>query len=348
MADLSRRDFIKRSSATLAGLIAAPYIVPNTVLGARNGHKAPSDKLNILGVGVGGRGPADIAEMAKTENIIGLCDCDWNYAKHVLDKYPDAKKYNDYRRMYDELLKSADAVMVATADHTHAIIAADAMMAGKHVYVEKPMTLYAYESRLLTRLAAKYRVATQQGNQGASSAGSRKALNWLQNGEIGEVTKIEAFTNRPIWPQGMTAPTEAQAVPSTMNWEAFIGPAPMRPYNEVYTPWNFRGWWPFGSGALGDMANHILAVAFTGLKLGSPTSIIGSSTMLMPDSCPTAQKVTMLITSRENAPGDLRKRETTRYPADSTPMKQYILRGRSSMDRGRREMNTMMLVAGTA
>ena len=210
MADLSRRDFLKRGSAALAGMIVAPTIVPNTVLGAKAGKKAPSDKMNILGVGVGGRGAADIAEMAKTENIIGLCDVDWKYAKHVLDKYPDAKKYNDYRKMFDEMLKSADGVMVATADHTHAIIAADAIQAGKHVYVEKPMTLYAYESRLLTKLAAKYKVATQQGNQGASSAGSRKALNWLWNGEIGEVTRIEAFTNRPIWPQGMEAPKTKQ------------------------------------------------------------------------------------------------------------------------------------------
>jgi hypothetical protein len=164
------------------------------------------------------------------------------------------------------------------------------------------MTLYAYESRLLTKLAAKYKVATQQGNQGASSSGSRKAINWLWNGEIGEVTKIEAFTNRPIWPQGMLAPKEAQAVPSTMNWESFIGPAPMRPYNEVYTPWNFRGWWDFGSGALGDMANHILAVAFTVLKLGSPSAILGSSTMLMSDSCPSAQKVTYRFPARDNLP----------------------------------------------
>ena len=302
MADLSRREFLKRRSAMVAGLMTAPYIVPSTVLGSTYGHKAPSDKLNILGVGVGGRGAAVIAEVAKTDNIVGLCDCDWKYAKHVLDKYPDAKKYTNYRKMYDEMLKSADGVVVATADHTHCIIAAEAMMAGKHVYVEKPMTLYAYESRLLTKMAKKYRVATQQGNQGASSAGSRKALNWLWNGEIGEVTKIEAFTNRPIWPQGMQAPTQAQPVPSTMDWEAFIGPAAMRPYNEVYTPWNFRGWWDFGSGALGDMANHIVAVAFTGLKLGSPTSIIGSSTMLMSDSCPSAQKVTYRFPARDNLP----------------------------------------------
>lgn len=301
MADISRRDFLKRGSAALAGMIVAPNIVPNTVLGKARGKKSPSDKLNILGVGVGGRGAADLSAM-ETENIIGLCDVDWKYAKHVFDKYPKAKRYNDYRKMFDEMLKSADAVMCATADHTHAIICADAITAGKHVYVEKPMTLYPYESRLLAALAKKYKVATQMGNQGASSSGARQALNWLWNGEIGEVRRIEAFTNRPIWPQGMPTPTEKMAIPSTMNWDAFIGPAKYRDFNAAYTPWNFRGWWDFGSGALGDMANHILQVAFKGLKLGAPSELIGSSTMLMTDSCPSAEKITYRFAARDNMP----------------------------------------------
>ena len=297
MSDISRRDFLKAGGAAMAGLVVAP----NTILGKKYGHVAPSDKMNILGIGVGGRGAADLAEM-ETENIIGLCDVDWKYAKHIFDKYPQAKRYNDYRKMYDELLKDADGVMVATADHTHAIIAADAMTAGKHAYVEKPMTLYVYESRLLAKLAEKYKVATQMGNQGASGAGTRQALNWLWNGEIGEVTRVEAFTNRPIWPQGMAAPTEKMAVPSTLNWDAFIGPAKFRDYNSAYTPWNFRGWWDFGSGALGDMANHILQVAFKGLNLGFPTQVLGSSTMLMTDACPSAEKITYKFPARPNLP----------------------------------------------
>ena len=230
MSDISRRDFLKKGSAALAGLAVAPAFVPNTVLGKKYGHKAPSDKLNILGVGIGGRGSGVLKGM-QTENIIGLCDVDWKYAAKVFDRYPQAKRYNDYRKMYDEMLKDADAVMVATADHTHAIIAADAMVAGKHVYVEKPLTLYVYESRLLTKLAEKYKVATQMGNQGASLAGTRKAINWLWNGEIGEVTRIEAYTNRPIWPQGMAAPKEVHPIPSTLNWDSFIGPAKYREYN---------------------------------------------------------------------------------------------------------------------
>ncbi|MBQ8099215.1 MAG: Gfo/Idh/MocA family oxidoreductase [Bacteroidaceae bacterium] len=297
MSEISRRDFFKAGGALAAGLVVAP----SSILGKQYGHMAPSDKMNILGIGIGGRGAADLNEM-KTENIIGLCDTDWKYAKGTFDKYPNAKRYNDYRKMYDELLKDADGVMVATADHTHAIIAADAMSAGKHAYVEKPMTLYVYESRLLNLLSRKQRVATQMGNQGASSAGTRKALNWLWNGEIGEVKRIEAYTNRPIWPQGMEAPKEKMAIPETMNWDAFIGPAKYRDYNAAYTPWNFRGWWDFGSGALGDMANHILQVAFKGLNLGYPTEVVGSSTMLMTDACPTAEKITYRFPARPNMP----------------------------------------------
>lgn len=301
MSDISRREFIRRGGTALAGMIVAPTIVPPSVLGKAAGMKAPSDKLNILGVGIGGRGAADLKAM-ETENIIGLCDTDWAYAKGVFERYPKAKRFNDYRKMFSSMLKDADAVMVATADHTHAIIAADAMTAGKHVYVEKPLTLYPYESRLLTKLAKKYKVATQMGNQGASSSGTRQAVNWLQNGVIGEVTRIESYTNRPIWPQGMAAPKEKVAVPSTMNWDAFIGPAKFRDYNPAYTPWNFRGWWDFGSGALGDMANHILQVPFKGLNLKYPTAVVGSSTMLMSDACPTAEKITYKFPARPNLP----------------------------------------------
>lgn len=301
MADITRREFLKRGGTALAGMMIAPTIVPASVLGKSHGHKAPSDKMNILGVGIGGRGAADLHEM-ETENIVALCDVDWKYAKHIFERYPKAEAFNDYRKMFDKWLPKCDGVMVATADHTHAIIAADAMTAGKNVYVEKPMTLYAYESRLLTNLAKKYKVATQMGNQGASGTGTRQALNWLWNGEIGEVRRIEAYTNRPIWPQGMPKPKEVMPIPSTLNWDAFIGPAKYREYNAAYTPWNFRGWWDFGSGALGDMANHILQVAFAGLKLGYPEKVIGSSTMLMSDSCPTAEKITYKFPARDNLP----------------------------------------------
>ena len=295
--EISRRNFLKTGAAAALGLA----VVPSTVLGKKFGYTAPSDKLNILGVGIGGRGAADLQEM-ESQNIIGLCDVDWKYADHVFKRYPAAKKYNDYRRMYDELLKSADAVMVATADHTHAIIAAEAMTAGKHVYVEKPLTHSVYESRLLTKLAAKHKIATQMGNQGASGEGVRKVCEWIWNGEIGEVTRVETFTDRPIWPQGLARPEGDMRVPKTMNWEAFIGPAAFRPYNAAYTPWNFRGCWDFGTGALGDMACHILHPVFKALKLGYPTKVEGSSTLLLSDSAPSAQRVKLTFPARDNMP----------------------------------------------
>ena len=173
------------------GLAVAPSMLMGQSKKKKNAAPLPLDrKLKILGVGVGGRGAAVLKQL-ETEEIIGLCDVDWKYAKKTFERYPDAKRYNDYRVMFAELLDEADAVVVATADHTHAIIAAEAIAAGKHVYVEKPLTHTVYESRLLTKLAAKHKVATQMGNQGASSVGLRTACEWIWNGEIGEVTRVD-------------------------------------------------------------------------------------------------------------------------------------------------------------
>ena len=300
MTDISRRSFLKTGSVAALGLAVAPDVL----LGKDKKKKTPTNlnrKLKILGVGIGGRGAADLAEM-ETEEIIGLCDVDWNYAKHIFEKYPNAKRYKDYRVMFDELLDEADAVVVATADHTHACIAAQAIAAGKHVYVEKPLTLTVYESRLLTKLAAKYNVATQMGNQGASNEGVRKMCEWIWNGEIGEVTKVEAFTDRPIWPQGLNRPEEVGPIPDTLDWDNFIGPAPMRPYNKIYTPWNFRGWWDFGTGALGDMACHILQPVVKALKLKYPTKVQASSTLLLTDCAPNAEIIKYVFPARDNMP----------------------------------------------
>ena len=298
--EISRRSFLKAGTAAAVGLSVAPGMM------AKKKNKdvppAPLDrKLKILAVGIGGRG-AGVLHGMETEDIIGLCDVDWQYAAPVFERYPDAKRYNDYKVMFAELLDEADAVMVATADHTHAIIAAEAICAGKHVYVEKPLTHSVYESRLLTKLAKKYGVATQMGNQGASGEGVKKVCEWIWNGEIGEVTKVETFTDRPIWPQGLERPKEVMPVPGTLNWEAFIGPAPMRPYNSIYTPWNFRGWWDFGTGALGDMACHVLHPVYKALKLKYPTKVQGSSTLLLNESCPNAEMVKYVFPARDNLP----------------------------------------------
>ena len=306
--DMSRRSFLKTGTTAAIGL----SMVPGAIFGAKKDSKkkkaAKKDKNKLLGVGIGGRGASVLRGLVKTGKveIIGLCDVDWKYAGHVFEEheknFPNLKRYNDYKKMYAELLDQADAVMCATADHTHAIICAEAIAAGKHVYCEKPLTHTVYESRLLTKLAAKHRVATQMGNQGASGEGVRKICNWIWNGEIGEIKKVETFTDRPIWPQGLERPEETPAVPSTLNWDAFIGPAPMRPYNPIYTPWNFRGWWDFGTGALGDMACHILHPVFKALNLKYPTKVQGTSTLLLSESCPNAEYIKYTFPARDNMP----------------------------------------------
>ena len=313
---ISRRKFIG-NTATAA---AAFTILPSSVISGL-GHKAPSDKLNIAGIGVGGMGHTNLNNM-KSENIVALCDVDWRYAENCFNDFPQAKKYQDWRKMFDEMGKSIDAVVIATADHTHALIAAHAITMGKHVYLQKPLTHSVYESRLLTNLAKKYKVATQMGNQGASGEGVRQSCEWLWNDEIGEVTKVEAFTDRPIWPQGLERPKTGMPVPETLNWDLFVGPAEMRPYNEIYTPWNWRGWWDFGTGALGDMACHILHPVFVGLKLNYPVKAQGSSTLLLTESAPNAQTVKLTFPERQkvkkmNMPGV----DVTWYDGGIQPMK---------------------------
>jgi hypothetical protein len=294
---MSRRDFLQKSGAAAVGFT----IIPGVAMGKSfSGQVAPSDKLNIAAVGIGGMGNANIKAVKGTENIVALCDVDWKYAANVFNENPDAKRYKDWRRMYDEIGKSIDAVIVATADHTHAIIAANAIAQGKHVYVQKPLTHTVYESRLLTKLAAKYKVATQMGNQGASDEGVNLSSEWIWNGEIGEVLKVEAATDRPIWPQGLNTPDKVDKIPSTLDWDLFSGPAAVRPYNAVYHPWNWRGWWPYGTGALGDMACHILHPVFKGLKLGYPIKVEGSSTLLLHECAPQAQHVKLTFPAREN------------------------------------------------
>ncbi len=316
--NITRRTFLGTTGAVAAGLT----ILPSSVVSGL-GHKAPSDKLNIAVVGIGGMGNSNLKAVKPTENIVALCDVDWGYSKPVFDANPDAKRYWDWRKMYDEMGKSIDGVIVATADHTHAIVAATAMTMGKHVYVQKPLTHSVYESRLLTKLAAKHKVATQMGNQGSSGEGVNLTVEWIQNGEIGEVRKVEAFTDRPIWPQGLNVP-KGEWVPDTLNWDLFIGPAPMRPFNAAYTPWNWRGWWDFGTGALGDMACHIMHPIFKGLKLQYPIKAQGSSTLLLSDCAPTAQMVKLVYPERvtpKNAKVKLPQVEVIWYDGGLQPAK---------------------------
>jgi hypothetical protein len=293
---ISRRRFLSSVSLTATALT----ILPSKVIGGM-GYKAPSDKLNIAGIGVGGMGFTNLSNM-DTENIVALCDVDWKYAgRNAFRRWPNAKQYQDYREMFDKQ-KDIDAIMIATPDHSHALPALMAIKGGKHVFLQKPLTHSVYESRVLAESAVRYGVATQMGNQGNSGDGIRRICEWIWAGTIGEVTSVDAWTNRPLWPQGLERPTEKMKIPNTLNWDLFIGTSKFRPYHEIYTPWNWRGWWDFGTGALGDMACHILDPVFKALMLQYPDAIEGSSTTINKDSAPSAEKITYWFPKRDNLP----------------------------------------------
>ncbi len=269
----SRRDFLKTSTLAAAGSF---FIFPRHVLG--RGFIAPSDKLNIAGVGVAGKGFSDVnnAYHNGANNIVALCDVDWNLAKEQFDKHPKAKRYKDFRQMLEKERKNIDAITVSTADHTHASVALAAMQMGKHVYVQKPLTHNIYEARLLTEAARKHKVVTQMGNQGASNPAQKQMMQWFNDGVIGDVHTVHVWTNRPVWPQGIPVPQPAGTPPDTLDWDLWLGPATKVGYTPAYHPFKWRGWWNFGTGALGDMGCHLIDPPFRVLGLGYPTEVEGS------------------------------------------------------------------------
>ncbi len=298
---LSRRDFM----GTAAAAMAAVTFVPRQVLGGP-GHTPPSEKLNIAGVGIGGMGQNNI-RACESENIVALCDVDWTYSAEVFKRYPKARTWKDYRKMLDEQ-KDIDAVIVATPDHTHAVVAMAAMQRGKHVYVQKPLTRSVYEARMLTEAARKYKVATQMGNQGHSSEEVRMLCEWIWDGAIGDVHEVHCWTNRPVWPQGLDRPKDTPPVPDTLDWDLWVGPSPMRPYHPTYLPFNWRAWIDFGAGALGDMGCHVMDAAFWSLKLKYPVSVEASHSYEVPtmwtrfenkETYPTAEVVHYQFPARE-------------------------------------------------
>jgi predicted dehydrogenase len=249
-------------------------IVPRQVLGGK-GVTSPSDKLNIAGIGIGGMGQNNLAA-SESENIVALCDVDSDYAAKTFNKYPQARRYKDFRVLLDQQ-KGLDAVIVATPDHTHAVIALAAIQRGKHVYVQKPMTHSVYEARVLTEAARRHKVMTQMGNQGHSGDGVRLICEWIWDGAIGPVREVHAWTNRPVWPQGIEVerPKETPAPPVSLDWDLWIGPAPYRPYHPTYHPNSWRAWWDFGTGSLGDLGCHVIDPIFWALKLKYPVSVEG-------------------------------------------------------------------------
>jgi predicted dehydrogenase len=268
-AKLSRKAFLKNSSLAAAGF----FIVPRHVLG--RGYTAPSDMLNIAGIGAGGKGEDDLSEFFKGRkaNIVSLCDVDDKMAANSMKRFPKANFYKDFREMLEKERNNIDAVSVSTPDHTHAVAAMAAMQMGKHVYVQKPLAHDIYEARMLTQAAKKYKVVTQMGNQGSSGEGVRLMKEWYDAGLIGTVEKVYCWTNRPVWPQGIAVPTGQHEVPANINWDLWLGTAKKIDYNPAYHPFNWRGWWAFGTGALGDMACHIMDPVFRLLPIDYPESI---------------------------------------------------------------------------
>jgi predicted dehydrogenase len=299
---LSRRQFLCRSAIVSTALT----VVPGAVLGL-NGAISPSEKLNIAGIGIGGQGGHDINQM-KSENIVALCDVDWNHAAGMFKQYPNAQKHKDYRKMLDEQ-KEIDAVVVGTPDHHHAFASMAAIRHGKHVYCEKPLTHSVWESRTLAKAAREAKVATQMGNQGQASEETRRLCEVVGAGLIGQVHEVHIWTDRPsnglfneYWPQGVTRPKGTPTIPETLEWDLWLGPAPSRPYNPAYLPFTWRGWWDFGTGALGDIGCHTLDPVCRALKLGPPISVEASSTRVNEETYPLSSMVTYHFPARGAQP----------------------------------------------
>ncbi len=272
---VSRRHFIMGTAGVLGGLAAG-----SSIARAQSRRSiSPNEKLNIAGIGMGGMGSHDM-EQVSSENIVALCDVDDVHAAKVFERYPNAKKYRDFRVMLEKQ-KDIDAVVVATPDHLHAIVSMTAIQLGKHVYCEKPLTHSIYEARMLSQAARNAKVATQMGNQGQASEESRLLCEKIWDGAIGTVREIHGWCNRnpPICARGMARPEGSSPVPDTLDWDLWLGPAPFRPYVEkVYQPFVWRGWWDFGTGVLGDIGCHQFSAIFKALKLGSPSTVEATST----------------------------------------------------------------------
>lgn len=307
----SRRQFIKSSAIAAAGFM----IVPRHVLGGK-GFIAPSDKLLIAGVGAGGKGQSDIANFYKSgkAEIAFLCDVDDRRSAKSRGDFPKAKYYKDWREMFDKEHKHFDAVSVSTPDHNHAIITYNAMQLNKHVYVQKPLTHDIWEARLLTEAAKKYKVVTQMGNQGSSNDGTRLMSEWYDADLIGDVHTVYCWTNRPVWPQGIAWPPPQQNIPKELDWDLWLGTAPKKDYVDKLVPFNWRGWWDYGTGALGDMGCHLVEAPFRVLGIQYAKDVQASVGSVyvdefkeghFPESCPPSSHITLTFPKTEKTKGDV-------------------------------------------
>lgn len=291
----SRREFLK---TTLAG-VAALTILPSGVIGGQ-GKPAPSDRLNIAAIGVGGVGFRNLNNL-KNENIVALCDVDWDYGQKAFRRWPNAQKYKDFRVMFENE-KNIDSVVIATPDHIHASAVMAAIQLQKNVFVQAPMAHSIFELRRMVETAKVFDVSTQVGNQIASSDFSRNISETIWAGAIGEVCDVFVWTSDPRWIQGENLPDKKVIVPKNLDWDLFIGPSSFIPYNPVFTPYGWRAWWNFGNGALGTAGPHILEPVFRALKLRVPSFVEASSTHYNLDSAPKAEKILFEFKKRENLP----------------------------------------------
>lgn len=307
----TRRDFMKAGALAAAGFM----IVPRHVLGGK-GFIAPSDRLVVAGVGVGGKGESDLANFYKSgkADIAYLCDVDDRRAATSIKNFPKAKYYKDWRELFDKEGKNFDAVSVSTPDHNHAIITLAAMQMGKHVYVQKPLTHDIYEARMLTDAAKRYKVVTQMGNQGASNDGVRQLREWYDADVIGDVHTVYCWTDRPVWPQGIPWPASKADVPKELDWNLWLGTAPYKDYVPKLVPFNWRGWWDYGTGALGDMGCHLVEAPFSVLGLKSATDVqasVGSVYVdefkrgYFPESCPPSSHAILTFPKTDKTKGPI-------------------------------------------
>ncbi len=311
-SNLTRREFLKNAGVASAAAAAFPAIM--------RGQQAqsPNNKLNVACVGVGGRATSGAINGTKGENFVAFCDVDENRAAETYKKYPDVPRFRDYRKMFDALGNQIDAVTVTTPDHMHFPIAMAALALGKHVFVEKPLTHTIEEARKLSAMAREKKVATQMGNQGHASEGIRLLKEWIDAGVLGDVTEVHSWTDRPsgVWPQGhvprvakshepglafVNAPDHTKfipVVPPTLEWDVWQGVAPARPYDPMYLPFNWRGFWDFGTGALGDMGCHLLDGAHWALDLDAPTHIEAISAFHNQTTGPASSMITFTFPQR--------------------------------------------------
>lgn len=299
LSNTTRRSFIKKSA-----LASSIFIVPRYVLGGV-GYLAPSDRLNLAAIGSGGKGASDIrnASVDGREKVVALCDVDFQgSAKASVERFPKAKRYADYREMLDKE-KGIDAVTISTPDHVHGPAASYAMQRGKHVYVQKPMTHNIREARTLTQMARDNKIVSQMGNQGGSNGLLNMVQKWIDDGKIGPVSKVQVWTNRPVWPQGGAMPAPDPSLkPDSLDWDLWLGPAEKKPYIPNLHPFSWRGWWDYGTGALGDVGCHLIDIPFRTLNLKYPTDAecsVGSVYSQMwnanyhPEGCPASSFITL-------------------------------------------------------